>query len=153
MKTGGDAQEQIGNHCGEDLQLNGVVVVAKKLADIEMLLDPAEQQFDLPAHLVERRDLNRGPRKIVGDESDGSTGLALDANAPQRHRQPGVPLADEDDLVIADDLETIALALAHRAMAGGAKPHVRLCPGDEEGLGIIDLLPPVEAAITLVEHI
>ena len=58
MKTGGDAQEQIGNHCGEDLQLNGVVVVAKKLADIEMLLDPAEQQLGLPSALVEGGDVD-----------------------------------------------------------------------------------------------
>src|SRR5262245_30134239 len=51
-----DAQQQIGDHRREDLQPNGVLVVAEELADREMLLDPAEQQFDLPSALVERGD-------------------------------------------------------------------------------------------------
>ena len=34
-----------------------------------------------------------------------------------------------------------------------AKAHVDLLPGDEESLAIIDLLPPIEAAISLVEHV
>src|SRR5215475_5840328 len=49
-----DAQQQIGDHRREDLQPNGVLVVAEELADREMLLDPAEQQFDLLSALVER---------------------------------------------------------------------------------------------------
>src|SRR5215467_2980110 len=54
-----DAQEEIGDQRGDDLQANGIVVVAEKLADTEMLLDPAEQQFDLPAAFVECGDLDR----------------------------------------------------------------------------------------------
>src|SRR5258708_39923256 len=36
-----EAQEQIGDHRGDDLQANGGVVLAHELADVEMLLDPA----------------------------------------------------------------------------------------------------------------
>ncbi len=82
------AQEQIGDHRGEDLQSNGGLVGAEERADIEMLLDPAEQKFDLPAAFVEGGDLDRRPLEIVGEESDRSTLVALDANTSQRDRQP-----------------------------------------------------------------
>src|SRR5258708_29580648 len=58
VQTPREAQEQIGDHRGDDLQADGVVVVADELAKIEMLLDPAEQEFDLPAALVEGRNLD-----------------------------------------------------------------------------------------------
>src|SRR5437879_9067072 len=54
-----DAQQQIGDHRGEDLQADSVVVGTEEFTDIEMLLDPAEQQFNLPAALVKRRNLDR----------------------------------------------------------------------------------------------
>jgi len=80
----------------------------RNLADIEMLLDPSEQQFDLPAALVERRDLDRGALKIVGEQCYRSTLVALEANASQRHRQPRIALAGELHLGIVDDPEAVA---------------------------------------------
>src|SRR6266478_3969697 len=58
IQTPREAQEQIGDHRSDDLQANGVVVLAHEFAKIEMLLDPAEQEFDLPATLVERCNLD-----------------------------------------------------------------------------------------------
>jgi len=58
IQTSCEAQEQIGNHRGDDLQADGIVIVADELAKIEMLLDPAKQEFDLPAALVESRDFD-----------------------------------------------------------------------------------------------
>src|SRR5713226_9157044 len=58
IQTPREAQEQIGDHRGDDLQANGVVVSTHELAEVEMLLDPAEQEFNLPAALVEGRNLN-----------------------------------------------------------------------------------------------
>jgi hypothetical protein len=53
IETCSDTQEQVGDHRGDDLQANGVVIGAEEFADIEMLLNPAEQELDLPACLVE----------------------------------------------------------------------------------------------------
>src|SRR6202163_2942485 len=58
IQTPREAQEQIGDHRSDDLQANGVVVPAHEFAKVEMLLDPAEQEFDLPASLVEGSNLN-----------------------------------------------------------------------------------------------
>src|SRR5262245_59964820 len=65
VKPRRDAQQQIGDHRGEDLQPNGILVVAEVLADRQVLLDPAEQQFDLPAALVERGNLHGRALKII----------------------------------------------------------------------------------------
>src|SRR5262245_40269556 len=145
-----DAQQQIGDHRREDLQPNGVLVVAEELADREMLLDPAEQQFDLPSALVERGDLHGRALKIIGEQGDDAALVAPHPDAPQRDRQPGVTLADEADLSVIDDGEAVAGPLAHGTIAGGAQAHVGLRAGDEESPGIIDFPPPVEAAIPLV---
>src|SRR5215475_6440691 len=145
-----DAQQQIGDHRREDLQPNGVLVVAEELADREMLLDPAEQQFDLPSALVERGDLHGRALKIIGEQGDAAAFVAPHPDAPQRDRQPGVTLADEADLSVIDDGEAVAGPLAHGTIAGGAQTHVGLRAGDEESPGIIDFPPPVEAAIPLV---
>ena len=77
MKTRRDAQQHIGDHGGEDLQADGVFVPAEELADAQMLLDPAKQQFDLPAALVEGGDFDGGARQIVGDECERSAFVAF----------------------------------------------------------------------------
>jgi hypothetical protein len=59
MGVGGQPQQQVGDHRGDDLQLNGVLVVAEEPAQLKMLLDPAKQQLDLPTGLVEGSDLDR----------------------------------------------------------------------------------------------
>src|SRR6187551_2403610 len=40
----GNAQQRICDHCCKELQANCIVVVAQEFADLEVLLDPAEQK-------------------------------------------------------------------------------------------------------------
>jgi hypothetical protein len=82
MCSGCDAQEGIGDHRGEELEADGIVVVCEELTDFEMLFDPAEQEFDLPASFVERGDVVGGTLHVVGEKDDGVVGaLAFDAQA------------------------------------------------------------------------
>src|SRR5258707_6271249 len=62
----GDPQQQISDHGGEDLQADRVLGAAEELAKLQMLLDPAEQQLDLPAGLVKRGgpDRRTGPIRL-----------------------------------------------------------------------------------------
>jgi hypothetical protein len=69
---GGDAQQQIGDHRGEELQANGFLGSAKKGADLQMLFDPAKQQLNLPAFAVERGDVAGRALHVVGQ--DGQQG-------------------------------------------------------------------------------
>src|SRR5260221_8359942 len=145
-----DAQEQIGDHPGDDLQADRVVVRAKEFADIEMLLYPAKQEFDLPAAFVERRDLDRRALDIIRDESDRATLVALDLDAPEFHWQSRIALADEHDVGIVDDPEAVADKLAYIAELRCAQARVHLDPRDEGRVGSVDLAPPPEVIVTLI---
>src|SRR4051794_3984000 len=122
----GDAQQQIGDHGGKDLQVDGILGAAKKLAKLQMLLDPTEQQFDLPAGLVKPGDFDGRPFQVVGDEGEFCAIIAPDANAAHRYRKPGLACADELHLGIVDDGEAIALSLAERTPRDNAKARVDL---------------------------
>ena len=64
----GDAQQQVGNERNDDLNTHGVLADTDKVLDLQDLLDPAEEQLDRPAPLVELRD-QLGPRcEIVGEK-------------------------------------------------------------------------------------
>ena len=109
-EAGGNADQSIGDHRGQQLQADGVVAVAEELADVEMLLDPAEQQFDLPAAFVERCDFDRRAFEVIGQEIDRATALmAQQADAAQAHRQLGIALAGEADLSVFENGEAVAL--------------------------------------------
>lgn len=51
-----------------DLRLYCVLAVADETFDAQMLLDPLEEQLDLPATLVECRDSQRRQCGVVGQE-------------------------------------------------------------------------------------
>src|SRR6267143_3625545 len=153
IQTLREAQEQIGDHRGDDLQADSVAVVADELTKIEMLLDPAEQQFNLPAPLVEGRNLDCGAFEIVGDEGDGPALITFDLDASQRDRQLGIALAGEHDIIIGDDSEAVAYDLAHVPGLRLAQAGVHLDACDEESLGSVDLLPPAKMIVALVEDV
>ena len=52
----------------DDLEPNGVRSAPQEPLEFEVLLDPFEKQFDLPAALVERGDLNGFGLQIIGQE-------------------------------------------------------------------------------------
>src|SRR2546430_13131753 len=79
----GDAQQQISNHGGKDLQTNGVFGTAKESADFEMLLDPPKQQLDLPAFAIERGDTAGRALQIVAQDGEQTTILAPQHDAAQ----------------------------------------------------------------------
>src|SRR5262249_46363478 len=108
VEARGKAQEQIGNHAGDDLEADGVLIRTEELADVEMLLDPAEQEFDLPARFVERCDLDRGAGEVVSDQGHDPALIALDLDPAQRDGEARISLADELDLGILDDREAVA---------------------------------------------
>src|SRR5205085_3943170 len=107
-----------------------------------MLLDPAEQQLDLPARLVEQRNLDRRAGHLVGQDDNRLAVPALDFDAPQRHGQDAVALAGPGDRAIRKDPKPLALDLSQGALFNHAELDVALGPGDEPGAGGMDLPPP-----------
>jgi hypothetical protein len=70
-----------------------------------MLFDPLEEQFDLPARLVQRTDSACRQHELVGEEDErfGSFGI-LETDAAQMIRvMPLAVVAIESDGLVADD--------------------------------------------------
>src|SRR5260221_13751248 len=89
VQAGGDAQQYEGDHGGQDLQADGVFGSADEAPEVEMLLDPAEQQLDLPARLVEAGDGDGGALLIVGQQVQRlAIGMAAPGGAAARGRRP-----------------------------------------------------------------
>ena len=79
-----DGNQHVSRHGAPDLRLDGVLAVAQELLDSQVLLDPFEEQFDLPAILVKRCDRQRRQDKVVGQEYERLATLdILESNAPQ----------------------------------------------------------------------
>src|SRR5260370_6901783 len=84
----GDAQQQTGDHRGKDLQANGVFGTTEKGADFEMLLEPAKQQFDLPAFAIERGERAGRALEVVAQDGEQTTILTAQDDPAQAHRHP-----------------------------------------------------------------
>ena len=96
----GDAQQQISDHRGEDLQANGVFGTTEKGADFEMLLEPAKQQFDSPTFAIERGDRAGRALEVVAQgrvgmwRGGGRPGMSVSASFVWRCLSGSAVLAD-----------------------------------------------------------
>jgi hypothetical protein len=63
-----DVQQQKRDQRDIDLDAHGVFTAAEKAADLEVLLEPLEQQLYLPALFVELRDVGGGALEVVGEQ-------------------------------------------------------------------------------------
>src|SRR6476661_9052292 len=80
----GDAQQQISDQGDDDLNAHGVLGGTEEAGDPEGLLDPAEEQLDGPAALVEPGDVLGGGVEVVAEEAQDLAGLGLDADLAHR---------------------------------------------------------------------
>lgn len=146
-----DGDEHVGGHGAPDLRLHRVLAGAQEALDAQVLLDPLEEQLDLPAALVERGDRQRRQRRVVGQEHQRLARLRIpEADAPQMFR---VVLrrveAIEHDALVADH--------AGAAVRGGGvhPPRVHACLGsrDEERAGLMHRVQPLEVHVAAIHHV
>ena len=78
------AQEQECDQCDGDLDAHGVLGCAEEVPDFEGVLDPAEEQFDLPATFVKFGDLVGWSIEIVGDDAQDFCSLGGHAQFADR---------------------------------------------------------------------
>ena len=63
-----DGNQYVSRHGAPDLRLDGVLAVAQELLDSQVLLDPFEEQFDLPAIFVQCCNRQWRQHKVVGQK-------------------------------------------------------------------------------------
>ena len=147
-----DAQQQKSDQRDIDLGAHGVVAAAEKAADLEVLLEPFEQQLDLPALLVELCDVGGGALEIVGDQKEWLVVIgAGDDDLAQFDLVKRVDGGAAARLAMAD----LEAAVGHDPVACGglladlAALRVLLAPGDKDGAGGDDLRPPAVIGVPL----
>jgi hypothetical protein len=95
-----DAQQHECDQGAVDLDAHGVFAAAEKAADLEVLLEPFEQQFDIPALFVELGDIDRGWLRVIGEQINRLVMIGADDDDLAQAAQPR-PLREQQTLQMA----------------------------------------------------
>src|ERR1039457_3417886 len=146
-----EGDEQINGDGGPDLGAHRVRTGAVKSFDAQMLLEPFEEQFDLPAALIELDDGQRRHGEIVGQEdqrpagfgiaiADAAQGIGIVALGIKTGRQHGL-------------VETQAGGFVHWPGVTAGTAEVWLGAGDEESPALMEPMPPGEVEIAAIDDV
>ena len=116
-----------------------------------MLLDPLEEQLDLPAALVERADGGRRQGELVGQEHQRLARFGvLEADAPQMLRVIAAGgLTVQGDGLVADD----AGRAVCRRRVDAVSIHIGLRTGDEESASSVKSIQALEVDIAAIHDV
>src|SRR6478672_9412191 len=149
----GKPEKQIGDEGDYDLNADGVLRGPEKLLNLEVLLHPAEEEFDLPTALVKRSDLFGAGVEIVGENAQGFAGFdahAYFANGIIEWILAVLGLAGGQ---ISDAIGEDGATLDDGPVFDPAKRGVGLEPGHDPASGRVESGPPTVIVIAKVEHI
>ncbi len=116
-----------------------------------MLFDPFEEQFDLPAAMIELGDGQRRHGEVVGQEDERFAGLGIPkADAPQRVGiiLPGVKASGQNGLV---KLQTGGFVHGTGVATGAAE--VFSGAGDEESAALMETMKSGEVQIAAIHDV
>ena len=158
MKTIGQIQAFLGNgdqHISADrypnLRLDRVLVGAIKRLDAQVLLDPLEEQLDLPALSVQVRYQLRLECEVDGQKSDAFATVVPDDHVSQCG---GIVLAGVKNgqyaCLIAHDVRVSAI---HGVGMAPLEPGIGLGSGDKEGSGLMNHKQSLEIQVPTIEQV
>ena len=147
-----DGDQHVGADRDPDLRLHGVLAGAQKCLDAQVLLDPLEEQLDLPALPVQLGDQSGGQGKVVGQECDALAGFLV----------PHHDAAQDGRIVLARIEHRQHTGLIAQDVGAGAIHRVRVAPlelgialgtGDEESLRLMNREQAPEVQIPAIEQV
>jgi len=141
-------EQQIDTHGDPDLRHHGVLRGAEEGLYLEVLLDPFEEQFDLPAGLVDRCDGAGRETEVVGQEHVTLSGFGIDIADPTQWDRASARLGSGqfDGLIAGQPLRFIDGSPFDDAVAG-----LFLHPRNEKDILGIQSVKPSIVIITAVE--
>ena len=146
-----DGDQQIGADGRPDLDGDAVGMQREESSQTEVLLNPAKEQLDLPASLVDAGHGQGRKIEVVGDENERLAGgriVVADAAQGLGIGLAGVFGIEPDGLVA-----TQAGGLVDAARHGHVETHVASGSGDEPSARDVDATPACIVAIAPVENI
>lgn len=116
-----------------------------------MLLDPFEEQLDLPPASIEFGDREGWQREVVGEKDQRLVGLGiLEPNATQRRREALVRIeACEDDGLIADQPGGAVDGMRVPAVCF----EIRFAAGDKEAARFVNAIQTLEVEEAPIHHV
>ena len=146
-----NGDHQVGADCDPDLSLHRVLAQAEEGLHPQVLLDPLEEQLDLPAGLVDLGHDQRVDIEIVGDE---------DQELPRFRIQKAYSAQVVGEALLGfRSVEANRLVgpqaggLVHSSRLPSVEAHVGLRPGDEEGESSVDASQPSEIDVSTVHYV
>ncbi len=141
-------QQQVDAEGDPELAEDGIGRSPEEALDLEVLLDPLEEELDLPAFLVELGDGGSGQVCGVGEEDVVPAGLRIPVADPAQN-QPigeGLPALEPDRLIRGEtgawaDLATIENGVGDVSLEPGDKPYLLLIQSMEQ---LVVIEPAVE---------
>jgi hypothetical protein len=146
-----DSHEHIDGYSDPDLGLHCVLGGAIECFDSEMLLDPFEEQFDLPSALVQLCDGQSGHDEVVGQEDQAITCFdVVEFDSPDFVRVilGSIEAGEDAGLITYQPACTIDFMGIH-----STEPGITLGTDDEEGLREVDLIEPGVIKITTIHDV
>ena len=128
------AQQQHRDQCCPNLRLDGVGRGADESLDLQVLLERFEEQFDLPAILVDRGDGAGTKAMMIGDEDENAAGVFADSLDPTQQVRTlflRAGTGQADGLILED-----VAVLRHCVLLDDLEQCVVLHPGDEIDVGL-----------------
>src|ERR1039457_3053216 len=77
-----DGHQQVSRNRNPDLRLHRVGTVPEKMFDAQVSLDPAEEQFDLPAQSINSGDDHGWDFQMIGQKDQMARGLQVEVMHP-----------------------------------------------------------------------
>jgi len=147
----GNCDQHVGADCDPDLRLDRVLVGAIKRLDAQVLLDPFEKQFDLPALSIQVRYQLGFECEVVGQERDAFATVVLDDHASQCG---GIVLAGIENCqytsLIAHD---VGVGSVHGVGVAPLELGIGLGTGDEESVGLMNDKQSLEIQVPAIEQV
>lgn len=134
-----------------DLCAHGVLASAVKGFNAKVLLDPLEEQLDLPAAFVDGRDGYGGQAEMVGQKDEPLSRFSIyEANTPECLRIAPFSFcgAQANDLIASQSGR-----LVHWAGFENVEARVLFAADDEVGTGLSNPKEAFEIEVSPVEHI
>lgn len=146
-----DGDQHVSADGDPDLRLHGVLAHAQKSLDAQVLFDPFEEEFHLPALRVQVGVRLRLQGKIVGQKRDAVAGLVLDYHAPQGR---WIILARRIDRQHAGLIaQHVGVGAIHRMGVAPLELGIALRSVHKEGLCLMDSEQSREIQIAAIQQI
>ena len=142
---------QVNADCDPDLSSHGVLGCAEKCFDAQVLFDPLEEQFDLPAAFVNGSDGLCWQIEVICQEDQALSSLGIEeADTSEFFRVVSFTFvsAQPNGLIAAQ-----TAGLVDWTRLTQAKSHIAFCPDDKVGVRAFDSKESGKVQVSTVEDI